>query len=170
MKCSVLLLALLLLPAAFARADVGDDEHARFYQTLKATQPRLYKSGHAFGMKLGLAIQQDTAESVAQMKEAYVDALLALQQFRAESKKLKVPKGGKDLYAAYERFLDHQETTIRSHGLELIRIALDKKLTANDKVQRVQEIVNRFTKEEAETERPLAKALDDFAREHNLKK
>ena len=158
-------------PAANCRGQGAAEDAAKFNDAITASKSKLFAAGTAYGTKVGAAVGRGKADDIAQLKVAYVDALLVVRKLRADWKAIKVPdsRTGKDLHAAFDRFLHRQEVSMQADGLELIRITEDKTLTKDQKKTRLIQIIEHNDKKEKEAEAELKKVRQAFAKEHTLK-
>jgi hypothetical protein len=169
-KKSLLIFVPMVLLPIVAWAQPADEEAVRYYQVLKKTPAAMESSSLTFGETLREAIALGNADSIAQMKIALTDVLLTLNRIKAETGALKVESSpsGLELYGAVENYLKQQEKTVVESGPEFIRIAADSALSAEDKRNRIQTIIERNRKGAAAVDAPFTRALMAFAREHDL--
>jgi hypothetical protein len=158
-------------PVPTCRGQGTAEDAAKFDDAISLARGKLANALAEYGAKFGTAFASEKAEDLAQMKVAYVNNVLLVRRLRADWKATKVlnSRTGKDLHAAFARFLRQQETFLQTGGLEFIQIAEDKTLTREKKRARIEKIIQRNKKLEEEEADKLVKARQAFAKEHNLK-
>ncbi len=151
-------------------ADSPTQDVIKYYYQLKKAPADVNAAGMAFGEKLRDVLAQPKPDTIAQMKISLVDVLVTIHKIKGEIHTLQVvpSPAGKELHEAVENYLKQQERTIFDSAPEIIRVAADGTLSANDKKAKIRDLIEQNRKGAALVEGPYNRAVLAFAREYGL--
>jgi hypothetical protein len=111
----------------------------------------------AYGREIGMCLQNPGDEHIRNAKLAYVDLVLVLRTDVADFPNLPFGDTAEDraLKDAYQKLLRQQAEFMSTHLVDVLQIAKDKKLTADERTAKVTKIIEQIE----EVENPLVKDL-----------
>lgn len=161
---------LALLPALTLSGCGGLTSGAlQFNEKIVQGNQKLEKAGQEFGEALGAALQGGPTE-IAEARRLYDVACQTLRTVQSDTRSLQVPssQAARNLYAAYQRFLEGQERMVLQDMGEVMKLLEDSALNEQEKAQRIVPILTQIQTTETTDLATLKSLQQAFAKEYNI--
>jgi hypothetical protein len=132
---------------------------------------KLADAGKSFGVTLSPLIQHGQNPDVRTVRNAYDRAVKIMQEVHADMRAAKVPDSlsARFLHQAHQRMLKNQETIVRDHFGEIVRVVEDENLSPAEKKRAIEDVFAKIRPLESGDVANVQVAQRKMAEEYNYR-
>jgi hypothetical protein len=141
-----------------------------FDNTIAGANAKLRSAGIAFGVQLAPLLREGKQPDVRALRQAQQNAVRTVANVRAEINALQVPRAvsAQALFETYQHMLQNQETLVKKTLAEIIAVVEDRRLSAQQKTEKISEIFVQMQKVESNDLSAVQAAQRKMAEEYRI--
>lgn len=161
-------IAVLVVVFLFVAGGCERKHPAAFNDELVNANRRITKAALDFQRTIR-PLKNGGSANAAAVKKAHDDLVKVLDEVQQEAKDMHSPasSSGRNLYKAYQRYLESQQKTVQTHFAEIVKI-VEGPGTGTDKWRRIDPLLVKIDQAEMSDQETFKKAHQAYAQTYNL--